>query len=142
MSETHSKNKNELIVFVDSQCVVCNGLVEWILARDENKLFRFAGLNSDRFKELKENRNLTDIPDSVVLYEKGEVYYKSRAILHIFQKLGFPWSSIYSIGQWIPEKWSNALYDWVASNRYGWFGKTEEDFCKMPDPEHEGRFLS
>ncbi|HKK87322.1 MAG TPA: DCC1-like thiol-disulfide oxidoreductase family protein [Saprospiraceae bacterium] len=141
MSGVHSKNKNELIVFVDSQCVVCNGLVEWILARDKKKLFQFAGLNSERFKALKENQNLTDIPDSVVFYKQGKVYFKSRAVLHIFQNFGFPWSSIHSIGQWLPERWSDALYDWVAQNRYGWFGQTEEDFCKMPAPEHKGRFL-
>ncbi len=142
MSEQATIPEKPLIVFVDSQCVVCNGLVEWMLKKDKEKLFKFAGLNSDYFQKLKTEHALTDVPDSVVLYDKGELFYKSDAVLRMFRKLGFPWSWIHSAGRWLPKKWSDAIYDWVARHRYAWFGQTEEDFCKMPDPKHRGRFLN
>ena len=135
-------NEKIPVVFVDSQCVVCNGLVEWILARDKKEIFTFAGLNSDSFSEIKATKGLIDVPDSVVLYDGGEIYYKSTAVLRIFQKLRFPWSWLQFVGQAIPEQWRNGIYDWIARNRYGWFGQTEEDFCKMPDPKYRDRFLS
>ena len=39
----------------------------------------------------------------------------------------------------IPRPIRDAVYDWVARNRYRWFGKRES--CRVPTPELLGRFL-
>jgi predicted DCC family thiol-disulfide oxidoreductase YuxK len=40
----------------------------------------------------------------------------------------------------IPKPLRDGLYDWVARNRYRWFGKKEEG-CWLPRPEWKNRFL-
>jgi predicted DCC family thiol-disulfide oxidoreductase YuxK len=39
----------------------------------------------------------------------------------------------------VPAPLRDVVYDWIASNRYDWFGK--RDSCRMPSPELQERFL-
>ncbi|MFP5284488.1 MAG: thiol-disulfide oxidoreductase DCC, partial [Thermoanaerobaculia bacterium] len=39
----------------------------------------------------------------------------------------------------IPRPLRDALYRWIARNRYRWFGRTET--CWLPTPELQSRFL-
>jgi predicted DCC family thiol-disulfide oxidoreductase YuxK len=39
----------------------------------------------------------------------------------------------------IPAPVRDVVYDWVARNRYRWFGRT--DACMLPPPEVRARFL-
>jgi len=39
----------------------------------------------------------------------------------------------------IPRPIRDAIYNWVARNRYRWFGQREE--CMLPRPEWKARFL-
>ena len=36
-------------------------------------------------------------------------------------------------------KFKNVAYDYIAKNRYQWFGKREE--CKIPTPEERNKFI-
>jgi predicted DCC family thiol-disulfide oxidoreductase YuxK len=38
-----------------------------------------------------------------------------------------------------PEKFRNLIYDYIAKNRYKWFGKKEN--CMIPSPELKVKFL-
>jgi predicted DCC family thiol-disulfide oxidoreductase YuxK len=38
-----------------------------------------------------------------------------------------------------PKKIRDLVYDYIAKNRYKWFGKTEN--CMMPTPEIQSKFL-
>jgi predicted DCC family thiol-disulfide oxidoreductase YuxK len=40
----------------------------------------------------------------------------------------------------VPPFIRDAVYDWIARNRYGWFGKM--DACPVPTPELQARFLA
>jgi predicted DCC family thiol-disulfide oxidoreductase YuxK len=39
----------------------------------------------------------------------------------------------------VPRPLRDAVYDWVARRRYGWFGKL--DACRVPGPGMRSRFL-
>jgi predicted DCC family thiol-disulfide oxidoreductase YuxK len=39
----------------------------------------------------------------------------------------------------VPRFIRDAVYDWVARNRYGWFGK--RDSCRLPSSEERAVFL-
>ena len=39
----------------------------------------------------------------------------------------------------VPRFIRDAVYDWIARNRYGWFGK--RDSCRLPSPEERAVFL-
>src|SRR5690606_33393996 len=77
--------------------------------------------------------------DSIILYtpEKG-IDYKSTAALKIARHLGFP-INITSVFIIIPSFTRNWVYDYIAKNRYKWYGKKES--CMIPTPEIKNKFL-
>lgn len=77
--------------------------------------------------------------DSIVLIEPGIAYYtKSTAALQIGGKLK-GYRSISSLFILIPSKLRDIVYDFIAINRYKWYGK--KDHCMVPTPEIKAKFL-
>ncbi|GAS80216.1 thiol-disulfide oxidoreductase DCC family protein [Paenibacillus amylolyticus] len=127
------------IVLVDGVCHFCQGLTKWIIKRDPEGKYHFASLQSDVAKELLEKGNLsTDSMDTFVLIENGSYYTRSTAALRLAKGLKFPYPLLY-VFIIIPKFIRNAVYNWVARNRYRWFGKDET--CMLPTPEIKDRFL-
>ncbi|MBL7774456.1 MAG: thiol-disulfide oxidoreductase DCC family protein [Saprospiraceae bacterium] len=134
MSDTDSP-----ILFFDGVCNLCNASVQWVLARDRRGMFRFAALQSAAGQEhLRHFGQDTERFDSVVLIADGRLYTRSDAALEVLRRLGRPWSWTYFL-RWIPQPMRDVAYDWVARNRYRWFGRQEE--CWLPRPEWKERFL-
>ena len=127
------------IVLVDGVCHFCQGLTKWIIKRDPEGKYHFASLQSDVAKELLAKENLsTDSMDTFVLIENGKYYTRSTAALRLAKGLKFPYPLLY-VFIIIPKFIRNAVYNWVARNRYRWFGKDEA--CMLPTPEIKDRFL-
>ncbi|WP_145320403.1 thiol-disulfide oxidoreductase DCC family protein [Paenibacillus xylanexedens] len=127
------------IVLVDGVCHFCQGLTKWIIKRDPEGKYHFASLQSDIAKELLEKGNLsTDSMDTFVLIENGKYYTRSTAALRLAKGLKFPYPLLY-VFIIVPKFIRNAVYNWVARNRYRWFGKDEA--CMLPTPEIKDRFL-
>ncbi|WP_339303554.1 thiol-disulfide oxidoreductase DCC family protein [Paenibacillus sp. FSL R5-0519] len=127
------------IVLVDGVCHFCQGLTKWILKRDPEGKYHFASLQSDVAKELLVKGNLsTDSMDTFVLIENGKYYTRSTAALRLAKGLKFPYPLLY-VFIIVPKFIRNAVYNWVARNRYRWFGKDEA--CMLPTPEIKDRFL-
>lgn len=125
----------ERIVLFDGVCNLCNGAVQFILARDPQARFRFASLQSDVARRLLKG----EVPaETMVLIEAGKVHTKSDAALRIARCLRAPWPLLYAFVA-IPRGLRNMVYDWVACHRYAWFGK--RDACMLPTPQMRGRFL-
>ena len=101
----------------------------------------FAPLQSDAGKQIIEKYGIdTSQTDSILLYseEKG-LSAKSSAALHIAKNLGFP-RNIMAVFFIIPTFIRNWVYDYVAKNRYKWYGK--KDACMIPTPELTSKFLT
>ena len=128
------------IILFDGVCNLCNSSVQFVIKRDKKDLFRYAALQSAIGEKLVAERNIdTSQVDSIVLIEPGVAYYtKSDAALEIAQDLGGLWK-LMGIFTWIPTSIRNAIYDFVARNRYKWFGK--KDACMIPTPELKAKFL-
>ncbi len=100
----------------------------------------FTALQSDTGKDIIKTFDIdTTKIDSILLYhpEKG-ISYKSTAALKIASKLGFP-RNLMSIFFIIPPFIRNWVYDYIAKNRYKWYGKREA--CMIPTPELKSKFL-
>ncbi|MCU0441256.1 MAG: DCC1-like thiol-disulfide oxidoreductase family protein [Bacteroidia bacterium] len=123
------------ILFYDGLCGLCDKSVQFILKHDRKKTFRFAPLQSDFAKETLGHAFAFD---SVVLYHQNKTYFRSTAALRVLKLLGGFWM-IPSILLLVPTFIRNAIYDFVARNRYKWFGKF--DTCKIPTPEQRELFL-
>jgi len=79
------------------------------------------------------------MPESVVLYSEGKYYIKSDVTLQGAKILGGLWQLLL-LGYVLPPFIRNAIYDWIARNRYKWFGRKEE--CMIPTSELKSRFLN
>lgn len=123
------------VVLFDGVCNLCNGMVQFVLARDPGERFRFASLQSDAARRLLQG----DVPvETIVLVEAGKTYRKSAAALRIARGLRFPWPLLFGF-MVVPRPLRDAVYDWVARHRYAWFGKRES--CPVPTPGLRQRFM-
>jgi len=132
--------KNKKLILFDGVCNLCNASVVYIIKHDKKDRFRFAPLQSGIGKKIiKEHQIDTNKMDSILLYsqEKG-IVYKSTAALHIAKGLGFP-QNLMSIFFIVPPFIRNWVYDFIARNRYKWYGK--KDSCMIPTPELQTKFI-
>ena len=131
---------NKKIIVFDGICNLCNGAVQFIIKRDFNDVFRFAALQSEIGQKLAQERGIdTAVLDSIILIDPGVAYYtKSDAALEIGKQLK-GYRTLCSVLQWLPLGLRNIVYDFVARNRYRWYGKKEA--CMVPTPELKAKFL-
>ncbi|TAD87115.1 MAG: DUF393 domain-containing protein, partial [Bacteroidetes bacterium] len=75
---------------------------------------------------------------SIIYVDGANMYRKSSAALKIARQLDGAWPLMYGF-MIVPKPIRDWVYDYVAKNRYKWFGKTES--CWLPKPELKARFL-
>jgi predicted DCC family thiol-disulfide oxidoreductase YuxK len=135
---TNTADTSAIILF-DGVCNLCSGAVHFLIRRDPKGKFRFASLQSEvGLTLLKQARISSEQLDTIVLIEGDRCYTRSTAALRIAKRLPGLWPVLY-IGIVIPTPLRNKLYDWVARNRYRWFGRKEQ--CMLPTPAIKSRFL-
>jgi len=128
------------VILFDGVCNLCNGAVQFVIARDPSARFHFAALQSDAAQRmLRERYTLQTLPDSIVLLDEGGVFTRSDAALRVARGLRFPWPLAYGLIV-VPRPLRDWVYDIVARNRYACFGK--RDACMVPTPDLRARFLS
>ncbi|MCB0608931.1 MAG: thiol-disulfide oxidoreductase DCC family protein [Lewinellaceae bacterium] len=133
------KDQDHPILLFDGVCNLCNGFVQFVIKRDKKAVFRFAALQSDLGKELSATAGLpAHSMDTVVLYENNRFYTHSDVGLRVARRLNGLWPLAYALVI-IPKFIRDGIYNWVAKNRYRWFGKRES--CMVPTPELRSRFL-
>ncbi|MBZ9532850.1 thiol-disulfide oxidoreductase DCC family protein [Cytobacillus oceanisediminis] len=126
-----------MIVLFDGVCNLCSKSVQFIIKRDPHNQFLFASLQSEMGKSLLEKHHLSEV-DSVVLIKEDMYYMESDAALEICRHLSSGWKLL-AILKGIPSSIRDPLYQFVARNRYRWFGK--QDSCMLPTEEMKKRFL-
>lgn len=132
--------KDKKIILFDGVCNLCNNSVLRVIKHDKNNAFVFTSLQSDIGKQIINHIGIdTSKIDSIILYEPGISYdVKSTAGLKIMNEFGGFW--ILTQFFWIfPESIRNIVYDYIAKNRYKWFGK--KGSCMIPTPKLKTKFL-
>ena len=138
-TEQSSNLHQHPILLFDGVCNLCSETVQWVIRHDPAAKFRFASLQSDTGRALLQQHQLpTDELNTVVLIDGGKAFTRSDVPLQIFGKLGGAWPLL-SVFRIVPGPLRNAVYDWIASNRYQWFGKKEA--CWLPTPALKSRFI-
>ncbi|HRX10362.1 MAG TPA: DCC1-like thiol-disulfide oxidoreductase family protein [Draconibacterium sp.] len=120
----------QAVILFDGFCKLCNGTVNFLLKYDKKKQFSFIPLQSDAGKKFISKYKIPVDIDSVLLIKSNRVYFKSDAAVEIAGMLNFPWKLASSV-KIIPRQIRDKIYNWVAKNRYRWFGKRES--CRIPD---------
>lgn len=130
---------NSHLIMFDGMCNFCNYWVNFIIDHDKQKYFKFNSLQSNIAQNFLKRKNL-DLPkmDTIVLMMNEKVYFKSSAALQIAKKLNRFWKVVYILVI-IPEPLRDLIYNFIARNRYKWFGRRES--CRIPTEDESDRFL-
>jgi len=130
----------EKIVLFDGVCNLCQSTVQFVIKHDHRKKIRFASLQGEFGQQIlkKHNLPLTNY-NSFLFLENGRLHMKSGAALRLSRYLDGVWPLFYILII-IPPFLRNAVYGFIAKNRYRWFGKQES--CWLPTPDLKQRFLN
>ncbi|PIQ61890.1 MAG: thiol-disulfide oxidoreductase [Bacteroidetes bacterium CG12_big_fil_rev_8_21_14_0_65_60_17] len=130
--------KHPVILF-DGVCNLCNASVNFVIDRDDDAIFRFGALQSDSGARMLAEHGLEPGRlESIVLIDDGAVYVASDAALRIARRLGGALKLLWPF-RFVPRFLRDAVYNWIARNRYRWFGRQES--CRLPTPDLTERFI-
>ena len=134
-----NKQLTHSIILFDGVCNLCNGAVNFVIKRDPGNVFKFTPLQEKQgVLLLKKHAIDAQKLDSIVLVENKKVYTKSSAALRIARKMSNLWP-LFFVLLIIPKFIRDGVYDFIAKNRYKWFGKKEQ--CMIPTPGLKEKFL-
>lgn len=127
------------VMVYDGACNLCHRWVRFALKRDRKERLKFLAAQSPLGQEfLRRNRLPAVNFESFYLVENAVILHKSRGFLSMAQYLRWPWPwlAVLSI---LPARLLDRLYDFIAQNRYRWFGRRE--LCMVADEAQAQRFL-
>ena len=127
------------IVFFDGVCNLCNGAVDWLVKRDRQHRIQYASLQGSTAAKMVPDHLTEGDPDSILVWTDGVVLVRSDAVLKLLGYLSPGYRMLGVLGRIVPRFGRDAIYKWVARNRYRWFGK--RDSCRLPTPEERATFL-
>lgn len=133
------------VLLYDGVCALCNGLVRFLVARDRQRRFRYAALQSDFARAaLAPYREDPSALSTVFLIQsfgrpEQRCLRRARAALAALRRLGGGWAFVARVLGVLPTFLLDAGYRLVARVRYWTFGRY--DSCPLPPPEHRDLFL-
>jgi predicted DCC family thiol-disulfide oxidoreductase YuxK len=131
-------NEKRTIVFFDGVCNLCSSFVKMILRFEKNETIYFCSLQSPFAMQNLKNRIDVNNLNTVYFWKNEKLYSKSSAIIEIFKTIN-SWGFVLMIFLILPKVIRDKLYDFIARNRYLWFGKSEK--CMIPDKRVIHRFI-
>ncbi|NDK55935.1 thiol-disulfide oxidoreductase DCC family protein [Pontibacter fetidus] len=140
MQTDREKLQDKAIVFYDGSCGFCQGSVQVVLKYNRKHNLYFAALQSGVLQQLLPAAQVPDpLPDAVLFYERGTLYFASDAALHIARHLNFP-LRLFSYFRFIPVSFRDKIYSFIARHRYKIAGRREA--CMLPEPAQRARFIN
>jgi predicted DCC family thiol-disulfide oxidoreductase YuxK len=134
-----NNTRPQRIILFDGVCNFCNSGVQFALKRDKTHSLQFTPLQGETAKKLLPRYNINPTTlTSVVLIDGDKAHTQSSAALRICRYLKGGWPLLYGFII-VPRFLRDAVYNFIARNRYRWFGK--KDSCMIPSPEQKSRFL-
>ncbi len=127
------------VIYFDGVCGLCNYFVDWVMARDTTRIFRYATLQGTAAAEA----GVADAsPDAagwtIVLTDEDGTWRRSDAVLRIISRLGWLYGFA-EVLRFVPRVIRDSVYRVVARLRYRVFGKREA--CRLPTPDERDLFL-
>lgn len=129
------------VVLYDGVCHLCNAGVKWIIKADKDKRISFCAVQSEVAEPYLLVCGLTreDVLDRFLFVEgPGQFSQASTAALRVALYLPFPYPILGALLV-IPAPLRDAIYDFVARRRYGWFGRA--DSCILPSDDVLDHFI-
>lgn len=135
------KDLQHPVILFDGVCNLCNASIQRVIKHDPSRRFRFASLQGQLGQQVLDHFTLPATTfNSFLLLENGQLYTKSTAALKVMKYMRGGWGILYYPLILIPTFIRNFFYDFIARNRYKWFGKQEA--CWVPTPELKALFYN
>ncbi|WP_066592960.1 thiol-disulfide oxidoreductase DCC family protein [Sphingomonas pruni] len=127
------------IIVFDAECLLCSANAQFVLDHDWQGRFLLASMQSEAGSALYRRFGIDPAdPDTLIVVEGNRARRDSDAILTIWAELGWPWRAATAF-RLVPRVLRDAVYRWIARNRYRLFGR--RDTCWLPDPAFRDRML-
>jgi predicted DCC family thiol-disulfide oxidoreductase YuxK len=132
------------VLLYDGVCGFCNRLVQFVMHHDDEKIFRFASLQSS-FGSRVLTLHSVDSSAMRTAYvlapgDQGQVLLqRSDAILFLMDRFGGIWSVLAQMVRLVPLRIRDWAYNVIARHRYQVFGRYES--CPLPSAADRERFL-
>jgi len=131
--------KHSHILFYDGVCNVCNFSVQQVLRHANKNNIAFCALQSGFAEWLSEQHGVDSKKlNSLLFFSNNKLYKKTSAILKLFPLLNWYCQPL-RIFVIVPAAVRDRIYDFIAKNRYRWFGK--KDSCMLVVPEQKQMFI-
>ena len=134
------------VVFFDGVCALCDASMRFLIDEDRERLLKYAPLQGTTaaaepaVKAILQEDG-ADLKSAIYVRGTGddrEVFTRSDAILAILDDLGGFWRVV-ALARFVPRPLRNGIYNFIARNRYGWFGRL--DVCRLPGETDARLFL-
>jgi predicted DCC family thiol-disulfide oxidoreductase YuxK len=112
----------KMVLLFDSGCKLCNSSIKFVTKGDPQQKIKQIALQSTQGQEIIAAHPYLQDVNSIILIVNDKVFIESDAIIEIAKQLSYPYKLL-AAGSIIPKKWRDAMYRWIAKNRYKWFGK-------------------
>lgn len=132
------------VLFYDGLCALCNRAVRLVLRHDRRGRIRFAPLQGEAGRELRERHPGLEDVDSLVWVEdlgdeeRERPVVRSEAVLRAAEHMDGGWRAL-TLLRLVPRRIRDWTYDVCARHRHRLFGRYDE--CPVPDAEVRSRFL-
>ncbi len=126
------------ILFYDGHCMLCSGLVQYLLKHSDAEDLVFSALQGETAAQELDEKLRQDL-DTVVLKVDDRLYFRSTAALKSLAFCGAFWRLFSSLAMLLPSFLRDFFYRMIASNRYLLFGRRDQ--CHIPSEEEKLRFL-
>lgn len=133
----HDMSAQKPVILFDGVCGLCNRFVDFTLRIDRRHVFLFSPLQG-KFAAHQLSSDLTFNLRSIVVIEEGKIHMRSDAVIYICRRIGGIWSFA-SVFLLVPRFIRDAVYDFIANNRYRWFKK--RDSCRLPAAKERAFFV-
>ncbi len=128
------------IFIFDAYCALCSRWVELVLRYDRAGRYRLLSAQSALGHALYVHYGLDpENYETNILLIDGVALSKAEGSIRLAVGLGLPWS-LAGILRVLPRRLADALYDWVARNRFRIFGR--RDTCYLPRVVDQDRFIA
>ncbi|MHA6318177.1 thiol-disulfide oxidoreductase DCC family protein [Altererythrobacter sp. CAU 1778] len=143
MSDALPIAEGQALILFDAECVLCSANARFVLTRDRAERFVLASMQGQLGASLFAKHGIDPADPTTILVieggiEHGRVRQNSDAVLAIYEGLGWPWRAA-GVFRAIPRPLRDAVYGFVARNRYRIFGRRKT--CWVAPPEYRARVL-
>ncbi|MBL0238064.1 MAG: DUF393 domain-containing protein [Saprospiraceae bacterium] len=128
------------VILYDGVCNYCDAIVQFLIRVDKKNVFKFAHITSQTGSKILNKFGIdSNLHDSFIYVKDQEYYMYSDGAGQVLLQLGGAYAVMGKILLAIPLTIRDAIYKWVARNRYKLFGRKQS--CDIPSQSKLDKFL-